>query len=141
MNNYVPLIALTISLCSLIISFWMWLRSFRPIVTVAVKTHTAGNVAILYNLVVMNSGSLPARNIRIQLADDSLVAAFGDGASAECKEQWLACFAETIPILQNNDRVFCSFGTTTANDAGFWKYGAMLRITVRYDGWFGWRYK
>jgi hypothetical protein len=64
--------ALPISICSLLVSFLSfvfsvhhWRRSFRPIVSVMVKTHQAGNVSIAYDLVVLNSGTLPARNVHI----------------------------------------------------------------------------
>ena len=77
--------ALVISLTSLLISLDIWTRSFRPIVTVAVKTHTAGNVLISYVLVVLNSGTIPAKNIRIRAAENSLASAFGGDATAENK--------------------------------------------------------
>jgi hypothetical protein len=62
-------------------------------------------------------------------------------ASAKNKERWLACFNQVIGLLQNNDRVSCSFGTTKATDAGFWKHNAAISITIIYEGWFGRKYK
>jgi hypothetical protein len=41
------LAALVVSLFAFLISFDIWRRSFRPIVTVAVKTHQAGNEAVV----------------------------------------------------------------------------------------------
>ncbi len=57
----------------------------------------------------------------------------------ENKAKWLACFGEEFPIsvLQNGDRASCSFGTTKANNAGFWKYNSEVAIIITYDGWFG----
>jgi hypothetical protein len=144
MNLMIALAAFAVSLGSLLISFDVWRRSFRPIVTVAVKTHGAGNKAIAYDLVVLNSGTLPARNIQITPAENSLAPAFGRDASAEHKQKWLACFAQVIALLHNNDRVSCSFGTTEADDAGFWKYNATIPVTITYEGlfwWFGRKYE
>jgi hypothetical protein len=137
----IAMTALVVSLCSLLISFDLWRRSFRPIVTVAVKTHSGGNVAILYDLVVVNSGTLPAKDIRIQLSENALASAFGGDATKENKERWLACLNSVIPILHHNDRVSCSFGTTKINNTGFWKYDAKLHVTIKYRSWFGWSYR
>ena len=109
--------------------------------TAAVKTHTSGSNAIAFDLVVLNSGTLPARNIRITATDAVLAAAFGRDATAENKERWLAGFKSKIEVLQNDDRVSCSFGTTKKDDAGFWKAHARIPITVLYEGWFGGTYK
>src|SRR5436305_490028 len=57
--------SLLISLCSFVFSVQHLRRSFRPIVSAMVKTHQASNVLIAYDLVVLNSGTLPARNIEI----------------------------------------------------------------------------
>jgi hypothetical protein len=56
------------------------------------------------------------------------------------KQRWLACFDQAILLLHNGDRVLCSFGTTKADDGGFWKYEAMIPVTLAYEDWFGWRY-
>jgi hypothetical protein len=85
----IAIAALFVSLASLIISVYIFRRSRRPIVTVAVKTHSGGDEAICYDLVVRNSGPIPARNIRIQLAEDgaaTLDPAFGREASEDNKK-------------------------------------------------------
>jgi len=55
-----------------------------------VKTHLGGSATVAYDLVVLNSGALPARNIQIKAAEKSLGAAFGRDASQENKQRWLA---------------------------------------------------
>jgi hypothetical protein len=135
--------AVVVSLCSLIISMYTWGRSRRPIVTVAVKTHSAGPNGIGYNLVVRNSGATPARNIEIRLGEEGVAAldcAFGKDASEENKRRWLACFNETILILHSNDQVSCSFGTTMENNTGFWKPRATIPVRVSYEGWVAKKY-
>jgi hypothetical protein len=136
MREIIPMVALIVSLCSLLISFDVWRRSFRPVVSAAVKTHAAGNVTICYDLVIQNSGTRPARNIRISPVS-SLDAALGQDATEDNKRRWLACFDQTIPVLQPNERVSCSFGTTQINDAGFWKHKAIIRIRLSYEEWLG----
>jgi hypothetical protein len=133
----IPTVALIVSLCSLLISLDVWRRSFRPIVSAAVKTHEAGNVAICYDLVILNSGTRPARNIRISEIDSSVATALGQDATQDNRRRWLACFDQTIPVLQPNERVSCSFGTTQMNDAGFWKHKAIIHIRLTYDEWVG----
>jgi hypothetical protein len=104
-----------------------------------VKTIEAGNELIAYDLVILNSGSIPARNIRIAADQNSLDQAFGKGATDDDKIGWLSCFDQTILILQNGERTSCSFGTTAIGDSGFWKYKAIIGITIQYEGWFrGW---
>jgi hypothetical protein len=139
---FVSFCSLVVSICALGLSVHFWRRSFRPIVTAAVKTADGGNVLIAYNLVLLNSGTIPAKNIRISASESSLVAALGEGASDEKRKSELACFnGVAIDILQNNDRVSCPFGDTTADNQGFWKYGASVPITITYQGWFGKKYK
>jgi len=141
MDMMIAGIALAISLCSLLISFGVWRRSFRPIVTVTVKTHAAGNGAILYDLVLLNSGAIPAKNILVTAEAGSLASALGADATAENKARWLACFGRVLHILHNNDRTSCSFGTTQANNGGFWKHDATIQVSITYEGWFGWKYR
>jgi hypothetical protein len=50
MDTMIAGAALAVSICSLIISVYFWSRSFRPIVSSAVKMHTAVNVMIAYDL-------------------------------------------------------------------------------------------
>ena len=134
--------ALIVSVISLFMSLRYWSRSFRPIVTAMVKTHAAGNVAILYDLQIQNSGSLPAKNIRIKADQLDIESALGNEASEENRQRWLSCFEgnNTILILHNNENVKCSFGTSKSDDAGFWKYNAMIPIVIEYQGWFGKNY-
>jgi hypothetical protein len=138
-DTAIALLALAVSIIALGISVYFWRRQFRPIVTAAIKTHGAGNEAIAYDLVLLNSGSIPAKDITLKVTDESLQRAFGTDATPDNKTRWLACFLSTTQIraLHNGDHVSCSFGMTRANDSGFWKMRAQLAITIEYTGWFG----
>ena len=144
MDILIALAALTMSLLALGMSFYFWKRQFRPIVTAAVKTHSGGNNEIAYKLVVLNSGSIPATNIRLIVYDRAgLKAALGAGASEDNQNRWLACFHESteIPLLQNGDKTSCSFGMTHMNpQQSFWKPQAMFPIRIVYHDWFGAKY-
>ena len=68
------------------LSLHFWRRQFRPIITAMVETHHGGNEAIAYDLVILNSGSIPAKNIKLFISDQkALEAALGAGANDENK--------------------------------------------------------
>ncbi|TGP52830.1 hypothetical protein EN802_06610 [bacterium M00.F.Ca.ET.159.01.1.1] len=132
--DWVKVGSLVATVLALGLSVHFWRRQFRPIVTAMVKTHKGGNVGIAYNLVVLNSGSIPARDIWFEVADTrALDAAFALGAQeADKKKDWLSCFdqRDLIPVLHNDAQVSCSFGTTEREDKGFWKSGAEFPIRI-----------
>ena len=134
--------ALFVSIIALGLSIYFWKKSFRPIVTAMVRTHGAGNVATMFDLEILNSGTLPARNIRLKTEQNHINTALGNDAGTENKRKWLSCFEadNIINILHNNEKIRCSFGLIRANDSGFWKYKAKIPITIEYEGWFGKKY-
>ncbi|TIO10992.1 hypothetical protein [Mesorhizobium sp.] len=137
----VAIVALIVSVLAFGFSVFFWRRQFRPIVTASVKTHSGGNNGIAYNLVVPNSGSIPAKNIRLIVHDQAgLEAALGVGVNEDDKKRWLACFDQStvISLLQNGDKTSCSFGMTHRNPRqSFWKPQAVFPIRIEYEGWFG----
>lgn len=142
MDTLIAFVALIVSAVSLGASIRFWRKSFRPIVTATVKTHSAGNETITYNLNLLNSGTIPAKDIKLKANMVLIDVALGVDATPDNKRRWLACFGEdiVIPVLHNGDRISCSFGTTKANDSGFWKYKASIPFVIEYSGWFGIRY-
>ncbi|TGS50245.1 hypothetical protein EN822_27000, partial [bacterium M00.F.Ca.ET.179.01.1.1] len=85
--DWVKVGSLVATVLALGLSVHFWRRQFRPIVTAMVKTHKGGNVGIAYNLVVLNSGSIPARDIWFEVADTrALDAAFALGAQEADKK-------------------------------------------------------
>lgn len=142
-DTLVAYIALVVSFMSLLLSVHFWRKSFRPIVTAMVKTHAGGDEAILYNLVLLNSGTIPAKRIRITADPTSLAMALGSDATLENRNRWLGCFEQevSVPVLHNGDKISCSFGTTKGIDAGFWKYKSTVKVNIIYQGWFGSEYE
>ena len=139
MDSIIAIVALLVSLVALGVSVMTLRRSLRPLVTASVRTHSSGNVAITYSLVLLNSGSVPARNVRLEVEEKDLRAALGTGATDLRKDMWLACFHadNSIPVLQNGQQVSCSFGLTNGPEDGFWKYKSSIAIRVTYESWFG----
>jgi hypothetical protein len=82
---FVSLIALLVSITLMLLSYRYWSKSFRPIVTVMVKTHLSGNIATTFNLEILNSGSLPAKNIQLKANDKDLREALGNDANTESR--------------------------------------------------------
>lgn len=142
LDTLIAVSALLVSIIALGLSIYFWKKSFRPIVTAMVRTHDAGNKATIFDLEILNSGTLPARNIRLRTEQDRINAALGNDAGAENRQRWLSCFAadNIINILHNNEKIRCSFGLSRADDNGFWKYEAKIPITIEYEGWFGKKY-
>jgi hypothetical protein len=138
----IAITALFVSIIALAISIFFWRRSFRPIVTAMVKTHAAGNQATLFDLELLNSGALPAKNVRLFAKSEDLLAALGSDSGEDKRRRWFSCFEpeNTIDVLHNGKSIRCSFGLSRAHDAGFWRYRAEIPITIEYEGWFGKRY-
>lgn len=141
----VSIVALVVSILALALSIFFWRRQFRPIVTAMVQTHHGGNDGIVYNLVVLNSGSIPAKNIKLLVREhSSLEAALGAGADTKTRKLWLACFEPSTVIrhLHNGARTSCSFGLTHREpNKSFWKPEAEFPIHIEYEGWFGEKYQ
>lgn len=141
-DKVAALIALLISILSFGFSYYFWSKSFRPIVTAMVKTAGDDDRKKVFKLQILNSGSLPAKNIRLWAKQSDLDVAFGKEASKEGKSRWVDFFSpekNIIDLLQNNANMSCPFGYSKENDEGFWKYNTTISITIKYESWFGTR--
>lgn len=145
LDTWIAAASFVLSIIALGVSFHFWRRQFRPIVTAMVETHYGGPDWINYNLVVLNSGSIPAKNIKLQVQDQaSLEAALGAGADNDARKVWLRCFepSTVIRLLQNGARTSCSFGFTHRDlRQSFWRAQAEFPIQIEYEGWFRKKYR
>ncbi|MET3601410.1 hypothetical protein [Martelella mangrovi] len=149
--DVVATLALAISIAAFVHSVHAWKRSFRPIVTAMVRTKHASVDFIAHELVILNSGTIPAKNVSICVESRKALEEALSYAPSEDRRLWLTCFDDetVIRIIHNGSHVSCSFGTTQKTqyasgrpeDKGFWKYGAELPVIVRYRGWFGRRHE
>lgn len=106
-----------------------------------VKTHSGGNMAIFYNIELINSGNRPALDVRLEVDhNDVFSAMLPEAKSAEHFESDIAsihrCFEErsTIPVLLNGSTASNSFGQTSLARP-LWRPGAVFPVTVSYKGY------
>lgn len=140
MSTFFATSALIVSLISLLITVWLWRESNRPVVTARIKTHRGGNVAILYNLEVVNSGTRPAKDVRLIVDLDDLAHAVVPPSERGVDfAQTMRCVARcfemraTISVLLNSETRSNSFGHTSREDP-FWVPGAAIPISISYRG-------
>ncbi len=138
----VPLIALVVSGLALWFTRKLWVQSNRPIVTAMVRTHTAGNQAITYDLAVINSGTRPATTVRLTAHLDQVrqaveAKALENPHYSGLLKAALRCFSAegVIPLLLNGQTLTNAFGHTgTAGAQGpFWRVGATFPVTITYS--------
>ena len=143
-NSIISIISLIIAFISLSLSFYFWRLSFRPIVTAMVKTFESGPQNTAFNLEISNTGTIPAKNIQLQVKHRDIKDALGEDSGKENKKKFLSCFnsERSILILHNNSKTECSFGycSSSKSEKGFWKYESVFPITIKYQGWFGKKY-
>lgn len=128
-------LAIMISALSLYYARRAWLDSNRPVVVARVTTEGGGNLAILYNLLVENTGSRPAKNIRLRVAPADLDRALLAGQTG-LRDAVEACFAPatSIPILANGRSITSSFGSTGVESQDpTWIPDSEFNITLRYE--------
>ena len=138
-------IATLVAVFSFFTTIRLWQKTNRPIISAFIETHSTGNMATTYNLLVINSGNRPAVNIRTILKID-------DKKFQECITQELnhrnvqaikKCFSSEgeIPLLVNQEKVSNYFGlTSTKTEDNIWKYRSSLPIEIRYQDLDGRKY-
>jgi hypothetical protein len=143
-TDMVAISALVISLATLIVTVLHWRRSARPIVSAMVKTHLVDeNRKAILNLTLMNSGTMPARNITLRTCEEGKLDAALDNPTEEEKVNYLECLSGQpyVAVLQNGAEISCAFGYFGPTGRSFWKPLATFPILIRYEGWFGWVYE
>ena|SRR5688572_2359646 len=127
--------AVILSLISMWFSWWTWRESNRPVVAAIVRTREGGNLAIAYELVVMNVGSRPAVGIRIQCDEGGLQRALTDSEKVPFLDDVRRCFLpESIfPFIKDGESVANSFGVTRGEPSdSTWRPGARFGVTITY---------
>jgi hypothetical protein len=134
-------LALTVSVISLIVGRRSWLETYRPIITARVSTKSGGNVAILYNLIIENTGNRPATDIRLNVDQKVLHAALKPLCSVPTT-QIRNCFDPhyTIPILANDRSTSTAFGKTSNDSECMWIADSHLPVTITYSDLEGRKY-
>lgn len=114
---------------------WLWRQTNRPIVSALIETHSAGNVGVLFNIVVLNTGNRPAIDIKLTIDDHEEFNQCIKNQDHQLAESISRCFdSETIiPLLVNGEKVFNEFGSTSIKpEQNLWQYGSSFSITINY---------
>jgi hypothetical protein len=127
--------ALFVSVVAYYFSRKSWQESNRPIVTARVRTDSGGNMGTALDLLVENTGSRPARDVRLTTDEAALAAAFASNINDTEREQIRACFSSKfiIPIIANGASVSNAFGFLSANSDNTWKLHSRIPIRVCYE--------
>jgi hypothetical protein len=131
----IPGIALFVSMLSLYFSRKSWFEANRPIITVRVARHSGGNMATALDLIVENTGSRPAKNIKLSADDGDLRAAFVKDANETEVHYIKAIFTNRgiIPILANGRSAINSFGhLSRSTSQPLWVMHSRFDIQVTY---------
>lgn len=136
-KTWLALVSAIVSIAAVFVNFRLWRSANRPVVTAEIKTHgEAGNIAILYDLVVHNCGNRPAVNIHLVALTNSVEKAFTSTISERERNQLLRCFSieHQIPLLHQGQHVQNCFGSTSVipND-NVLQCGATIPITIKYN--------
>lgn len=139
----VSLAALIVSILSYYFAVRSWRESYRPIVTARVVTHSSGNIGAALNLLVENTGTRPARNIRLTVDETVLNEAFDPNSANRYREGVRACFSEKfeIPVLANGASVSNAFGLISKNEQNTWQWQSRLPIRIKYEDLGGRKFK
>lgn len=133
-----------LAMLSLYISRKSWLQTNRPIVTVRVATVSGGNSAIALKIVVENTGSRPAKNIRLEVDQSALKRLYAENPDQDAVRNIEIIFGErgVIPILANGKSVSNSFGFLgEEKQRPIWKEEARIEIAVSYEDLDGRKFK
>lgn len=129
----ISLIAVLISLLSYMFTKRSWYETYRPIVTARIETHTSGNMATAFDIVVYNTGNKPATEIRLHADHKVLEVAFEENASETMKSEIKACFSDNgiIPLLHPGNSTSNGFGVASNKESTL-KYGLQIPIIIEY---------
>lgn len=136
--------AFLLSTLALVFTRRSWFESNRPILTAEIVTHSGGNVAIMYNLVVHNTGTRPATDIRIEADKECLQAAINNNADNLLKQEILRCFSDEgrISLLHQQSSKSTGFGLTSTNEtSNVLVYKSVIPIAITYKDLYGKSYK
>lgn len=116
----------------------LWKKGNRPIVSAFVETESSGNVAIMYNLLLINSGNRPALNVYLHLKLENFKKCIDQNRDLDDPgvKAILRCFSieETIPLIIDGEKKYNYFGlTSNKSEQNIWVYGSFLPIEINYQ--------
>jgi hypothetical protein len=137
-------LAIVVALVSIWLTRRSWLQTYRPIVSAYIETRGGAEGTIKYDIVVLNSGNRPAKEIRLQADEKMVRSCFGEAQPEGVISAILNCFKPEgqISLLANGTSTRSSFGYTTGNEASsVWKYDSKIPIVILYKDLTGRKFK
>lgn len=136
-KQFLPFLAIALSIVSIYFAKINWLESNRPIMTAFIVEKESGNVGSIFNLIISNSGNRPAVRVRLVITDDELKKIIHPDASIEKFEEIASNFkAESeVPLVRNGEELTTSFGAYVHNDKNqrWLLYGNQAEINIEYQ--------
>lgn len=139
--------ALLISLGSMLVAIFsiyftvqLWRRTNRPLVTARISTHSGGNVNIMLDILIENSGARPALGVQLEARESDIRAAMlkpeADVLPTDARRVFMS--KVVVPVLPNGSLLSNAFGCLGKD--GVWRPGARIPINVSYHSLDGSRY-
>lgn len=139
---FISLGSLLVAAFSVFLTLRLWRKSNRPLVTARISTHSGGNVGITLDILIENSGTRPALDVRLQAREEDIRAAMlsQDEGSDLPKDAIRVFFSDVVvPVLPTGRTLSNAF--EALGNEGTWKPGARLPIKVLYRSMDGARYE
>lgn len=129
--------SLIIAISSVSINWILWRKVNRPIVTVRLSSDIDSPIAL--NMIIENTGNLPAKDISIKAKkQDALACVNGEVIPRDAEK--ILFSSMIIPILANGKTTTNSFSAYGEEMNGRWKSGSYLPITIEYSSLDGRRF-
>lgn len=128
--------ALVVSLLSFYFSIKSWRESNRPIVTARVTSFDpGGELGTALNIVVENTGTRPARKIRLTAKKDDLDKALRSDGNDTGKRTISRCFSDrgVIPVVGNGKAGSNEFGWLSTDSKSAWTGEVRFDIEITYE--------
>lgn len=134
--------SLLVAISSLTLTWRLWRKKNRPILTAWIASAAGGDEGIPLNIVLENSGNRPAKNIKLVAIKRDVLAAMGHPNGIEIPGDAQHCFFndKQISVLANGKRVTNAFGYL-GGEPGAWKSGGVIPLVIEYRGLENERYR
>jgi hypothetical protein len=133
----ISIIALGVSALSALFSIYFWRDAHRPLVTARIVVAMSGNVAGALVLLVENNGNRPAKNIKLSVREEDLIAMLAPEQHCIIPQEIRDVFdgRTLIPVLKSEGNVSNAFGliSTSWNSTWIPAFKFDLPISISYQ--------
>ena len=131
MSIAISIASATIAILSFVFAIYSWRQANRPLVSVHVTAFSGGNTGIALNIVVENTGTRPAKDIRLIAEESDVLAALSTRSEVPTDAQRCFFSKVSIPVLVHGRSTSNAFGHL-GQSSGSWRSGAEIPIKVVY---------